>query len=326
MNIADTEDLYNAGLLTEEERETLKTSAERPLLSVFWELRTLLYLGILLLTGGLGVWVYKNIDAIGHQTVIAAIGIVCAACFGYCIKKSSGYSNKKVESAGIFYDYILLLGCLLLLTFLAYLQYVYNVFGNRWGMATFIPMVILFVSAYYFDHLGVLSLAVTNLAAWLGITVTPLQLLSANDFDDARLIYSGIALGVALIAVAIVSKRKNIKAHFAFTYKNFGVHLTLVSLLAAMFHFDHIYFLIFLIVIAACYYVFWIALKEKSFYFTAVALLYAYVALSSVIVLMMISFNFGDFTLLAFYFIASAVALILALIHYNKILKQKNEP
>ncbi|MDR0794368.1 MAG: DUF2157 domain-containing protein [Chitinophagaceae bacterium] len=322
MNIADIEDLYSEGLLTDHERETLKTSAAQPLLSVFWELRTLLYLGVLLLAGGLGVLVYKNIDTIGHQIIIATIGIICVACFAYCIKKSSGYSDKKVESPGVFYDYILLLGCLLLITFLAYWQYAYHIFGNRLGMATFIPMVILFVSAYYFDHLGVLSLAVTNLAAWLGITVTPLQLLSANDFDDTRLIYTGIALGIVLIAAGIVSYQKNVKAHFAFTYKNFGVHLTLVSLLAAMFHFDNIYLLIFLVIMATCYYFFRMALKEKSFYFIAITLLYAYVALSSVIVMLMITTHFDAFILLAFYFVASAVGLILALIHYNKILKQ----
>jgi hypothetical protein len=67
-------------------------------------------------------------------------------------------------------DYILLLGCLLLLILIAYLQFQYNVFGNRYGLATFIPMVLLFISAYYFDHIGVLTMAITNLAAWAGIT------------------------------------------------------------------------------------------------------------------------------------------------------------
>ncbi|MDQ6764326.1 MAG: hypothetical protein M3015_17115 [Bacteroidota bacterium] len=64
------------------------------------------------------------------------------------------------------FDYILLFGCLSLLTFVGYLQFEYNVFGNKWGLATFIPMVVLFMAAYYFDHLGVLILAIVNLAAW----------------------------------------------------------------------------------------------------------------------------------------------------------------
>jgi hypothetical protein len=68
----------------------------------------------------------------------------------------------------------------LFLTFVGYLQFEYNVFGNKWGLATFIPMVLLFMSAYYFDDLGVLSIAIVNLATWVGITVTPLQLLSSK--------------------------------------------------------------------------------------------------------------------------------------------------
>ena len=67
------------------------------------------------------------------------------------------------------------LAALLLLTFITYLQVQYNVFGDRFGLATFIPMIILFYCAYYFDHLGVLSMAVANLAAWMGIAVTPLK-------------------------------------------------------------------------------------------------------------------------------------------------------
>jgi hypothetical protein len=109
----------------------------------------------------------------------------------------------------------------LLLTFIGYLQYQYNVFGNRLGLAVFTPMVILFFAAYYFDHLGVLSIAITNLAAWLGITVTPAEILKDNNFNDARLIYTGIVLGAGLDVFSIVTKRKKIKEHFAFTYKNF---------------------------------------------------------------------------------------------------------
>ncbi len=81
-----------------------------------------------------------------------------------------------------------LTGCLLLLTFVGYIQFQYNVFGNRWGLAAFIPMVILFITAYYFDHLGVLIIAIANLATWIGITVTPLKILKENDFNDPHII------------------------------------------------------------------------------------------------------------------------------------------
>lgn len=323
MNTTLFEDLYKKDLLSEVELQAVKDAELKPVLSVHWELKTLLYLGVILLTGGLGIIVYKNIDTIGHQAVIAAIGIACLSCFFYCKKKAIGYANNKIESPNIWYDYILLLGCLLLITFLAYLQYAYNVFGTRLGMATFIPMVILFCTAYYFDHLGVLSLAVTNLATWVGITITPMQLLKENDFESARLIYTGIALGLVLIGLAFISTQKNIKAHFAFTYKNFGTHLLFVALLAGMFQYSASHFIWFVIIAGVCWYYFYMALKEKSFYFLVITALYGYIALSYVVIrLLTLGKDFDVIYLGIFYFIGSSIGLIVGLIRYNKILKK----
>ncbi len=254
---------------------------------------------------------------------IISIAILCIGCFWYSFKNAGKYSNAKVSSSNIWFDYILLLGCLLLLTFVGYLQFEYNFFGNRWSFATFIPMVLLFSTAYYFDHLGVLSLAIVNLATWVGITVTPLQMLSANDFGSAGLIYSGLVLGAFLIAVSIASLSYNIKAHFYFTYKNFGCHILLIALLAAQFYFDRLYLLWFIVLLAACYFLFRNALKEKSFYFIVILILYSDIGLSHVIIrlLFMTTLDEGAFYLAIFYFIFSGIGLIILFIRLNKLLK-----
>ena len=124
-----------------------------------------------------------------------------------------------------YFDYILLLGCLTLLTFITYLQVQYTAFGESYGLATFIPMVILFVCSYYFDHLGVLSLAITNLAAWMGVAVTPLKIFKANNFEDAQIIFAGLLLGTVLVLLAHLSKTRKLKEHFSFTYLNFGMNV-----------------------------------------------------------------------------------------------------
>ncbi len=309
-------------LITHDEFEKIQLHEQEPV-SVHWDLRTLLYLGIVLLTTSLGILVYKNIDTIGHDVIVIAIALLCTACFWYSFKNANGYSNKKITSSNTWFDYILLMGCLLLLTFVGYLQFEYEIFGNRWGLATFIPMVLLFIAAYYFDHLGVLSLAIVNLAAWVGISVTPLQMLKENDFSNARLIYSGIVLGTLLVAVSFASVYKNIKAHFYFTFKNFGCHILLISLLAAMFYFENYYLLWFLLLSAACFLFFKNALKENSFYFLVITILYAYIELSYVVIQLLFSEHSGDISIYSaiIYFILSGIGLIWLLIHYNKILK-----
>src|SRR5882672_2103524 len=78
MNPLLAEQLHAQGLLSDTSLEKVKAAEAGRLFSVHWELKTLLYLGVLLLSGGLGVLVYKNIDTIGHQAVLAFIAAVSA--------------------------------------------------------------------------------------------------------------------------------------------------------------------------------------------------------------------------------------------------------
>jgi hypothetical protein len=315
--------LAHENLINEQELKKIELK-EDGAVSVHWDLRTLLYLGIVLVTSAIGILIYKNIDTLGHGVMLIIIAAVCVACFIYCFKNSKGYSNKKVESPDIWFDYVLLPGCLLLLVFIGYIQFQYNVFGNRWGLAAFIPMVALFITAYYFDHLGVLSLAITNLATWIGISVTPLRILKENDFNDPHIIYAGLFLGVILVTLSVIIQHRNIKAHFAFTYKNFGAHILFISILALMFYFENFYLACFVLLAGISFLFFKNALKENSFYFLVITLLYAYIGVSYVVIelLSMSGFDMEPIYLGIIYFILSGIGLIRLFIHYNKILKK----
>ncbi len=323
MNASLFTKLFQEGLITGDELNKVSSQKDQPV-SVYYELRTLLYLGIVLLTTAIGILIYKNIDTIGHTALLTIIGAAGVTCFGYCIKHSKGYNNIKIESPDVWFDYVLLLGCLLLLTFTGYVQFQYKVFGNRWGLALFIPMVVILFAAYYFDHLGVLSLAITNLAAWAGITVTPLRILKENDFSNTTIMYTGVAIGLLLVVASYISRSKNIKAHFEFTYKNFGAHILFMSALALMFYYDNIYLVWFVVLAAIVFLFFKDALKQRSFYFLVVTLLYAYVGLSYLVVKVLTAsdFNEGLIILCFLYFIISGIGLIGAFIHYNKIIKK----
>nr|WP_240348351.1 DUF2157 domain-containing protein [Longitalea arenae] len=318
------EQFHKEGLISASSLQKVKQRANSGIFSVHWELKTILYLGILLLTGGLGILIYKNIDSIGHQIILTAIGMLCAVCFFYCERKKLPFATTKVPAPNSFFDYILLLGCLTLITFITYLQVQYTTFGNAYGLATFIPMVILFFCAYYFDHLGVLSMAIVNLAAWMGIAITPLNILKANNFADAEIIFSGLLLGMALNAIAWVSKNRNIKAHFCFTYTNFGMNILFIACLAGLFYFEH-HYLLWLVPLACIVYLFYKkSLATASFYFMLMLTLYGYVGISYVIVRLTMdtSLNMGAVYFVIMYFILSAVGMIAFLSRMNKKLKQ----
>ena len=318
------DELHSEGILSEASYQKYREQQVAGLFSVHWELKTLLYLGVILLSGGFGIWVYRNIGSIGHQVILISLVSVCVGCFFYCIRYGRIFSRNKIESPNPFFDYALLLACLCFITIIGYIQYQFHFFGEKYGLATFIPMVGLFISAYYFDHLGVLSLGITNLAAWLGIAVTPIQLLRANDFDNDRIIFTGVFLGVVLMMTAFISVKYKFKKHFEFTYSNFGMHVLFVSVLAGMFHFEDIYLLWFLPCAGVSYFFYRRSLARKSFYIILVTTLYTYVALAYVAVRFVDSF-IGTTTAALYagflYFIISAVAMVLFLIRMNRKLK-----
>lgn len=314
VRISIFERLHGEGLLSEDSLTKIRANEAARLFSIHWELKTLLYLGVLLLTGGLSILVYKHIDTIGHTVILTVIGAVCAGSFLYCERKKLPFSYGKVPAPNGYFDYILLLGCLTLLTFIAYLQAQYTVFGEAYGLATFIPMVILFFCAYYFDHLGVLSLAITNLAAWMGVAITPLKIFNANNFHDAQIIFAGLLLGVILVAAAQLIR---VKKHFSFTYLNFGMNVLFVSCLAGMFYFEDTYLVWLLPLALLVFYFYRQALRFSSFYFMLMIVLYAYVGLAYAVMRLIIE----AWILIPMYLMGSAIGAVLLLINLNKKLK-----
>lgn len=324
MDISLFNKLHAEGIISEASLEKIKESEGKQLFSLHWEFKTILYFSVLLLSTGIGILIYKNIDSIRHQAILIFIALVCAGSFYYCFKKKLPFSLQKTASPNVFSDYILLLACLTFISFTGYIQFQYHVFGNRYGLAIFIPVVVLFFSAYYFDNIAILSLAITNLAAWAGIAVTPATILKENDFNSNTIIATGLALGIVLIAGGIITKKRNLKAHFEFTYTNFGTHLLFISCLAAMFNFEAWYLVWFLFLAAICLFFYQKAVNEKSFYFLLLLSLYGYIGLSYVVIRLLFytaRLDIGGVYLACMYFIASAIGLIFFLIKMNKKIK-----
>jgi hypothetical protein len=323
MNLRTFRKLYSEGLISGTSFEKIRTAEEHRLFSLHRDLSVLLYLGVLLLSGGLGILIYEHIDTIGHQAVLAFIAAVSAGCFYYCYRKKAPFSWSKVTSPDTLFDYLLLLGCLTLVTFITYLQYQYAIFGDNLRLASFVPMVILFGCAYFFDHRGVLTLAIINLATWFGIVVTPTQVLQQNDFHSDTLIYTGMSLGVLLIAIGQISARKRLKPHFSDTYLDLGAHILFIACLAGLFHFDDLYLAWFFVLVGIAFYFYRQSHRDRSFYYLLILSVYTYIGLGYVMFLLIqdISDGMPGAYLLILYFIGSAVATTRFLIHQHKKIK-----
>ncbi len=325
MNINFLKKLQTQGHIDEVTVASIKAESANRNISVHWELRTLLYLGVVLLATGLGILIYKNLDSIGHLAIVISIALASLGCFAFAFRQAKNYIRAKVESPSIWYDYVVLLGAMLMVTFIGYAQFQFNIFGGRYGLATFIPAVLLFALAYRFDHLGVLSMAITSLAAWAGVSITPLHLLQDNDFSSDRIIIVAIILGASLVGFSYLTKQQNWKTHFAFTYKNFGFHLMMLGLCAAMVMFESTWFIWFVVVCGIGFFFFKEAEKEKSMYFVSMSTLYVFFALCYAIGWLFVQIHIIDlWVLLVLFYIAAAVGLIVFLMNCNKKLKQND--
>ncbi len=315
--------LLQQEIISPEEAEKITLFESKKPFSLHWELKSLLYLGVLLLNIGLGFLIYENIDTIGHVVIIVLIGVISTACFWYAVRHRKPFSKEEIKSPTPYYDYILLLGCLSFLIMEGYLQYQYQVFGTRYGLATFIPMVLFFALAYWLDNRGVLSLGITALATWLGLTVTPQDLLSNNDFSSSAIVHTGVFLGVLLTVVPFLSERWGLKKHFSLTYLNFGVHILMISTLAGMMALEQslLYFPLLCVVVG---FYLWYARTRSSLYFLTVAVLYGYIGLTYMLIIHTESLNlFYSFYL--FYFMLSCAGVIIFLTNYKKFIK-KDQP
>lgn len=314
--------LLERGLIGEISYDRLNNAAKTIKISLHGEIRVLLYLGILLISSGAGVLVYKHIDQLGHLVIVGALAMACLSCFAYSFwwrNKTSGTSNP----TSVLFDYILLLGSLLLLILIGYLQSQFQVFGNRWGLASFIPMVLLFATAYYFDHKGVLSLAIINLAAWAGITVNKGTMYGISELNHSGTIITAGLLSAALILWANFVKSRTIKPHFSDTYRQFGFHGLFISVIAGEVHFTTYYLAWLLLLFAAGYYFLKKAFEENSVYVMVITCLYLYVGISYVFTAKLFSSLPGDGELYAnlFYYLITGISMAFLLSFLNKKIK-----
>jgi hypothetical protein len=265
-------ELLEKGLITQEQFQKIEPIVSGKIISVFYELRTLLYLGVMLFTTGAGILIYQNIGSIGHIISIIALTILMVICFWYAFKYEVEYTYGPVQSPTPYYDYVLLLGCLLFISIQGYLQFQYGFLDDNLGWSTLITSIFFFYFAYRFDHVGVLSLAITALASFWSISVSPQKWYSGEFFSGSNLYNTAIIFSVVVCAIAFFLDSKGIKKHFTFTYLNFCMLIFFVGAVVGMFY--KYWFAYVLLIYAGGAFAFYMARSKKSFLF----LLYAFVA------------------------------------------------
>ncbi len=314
MKIDTINKLHTEGLISSDQRSHLTRIYDGSLFSLYYELRTMLYFGVLLFTTGVGIVIYQNINSIGHLSIIGLLTLLTGACFWYVTRQKPPYSNAEVKSPGSLCDYVVLLGCLLFATVINYAQFQYAIFGERWGISALIPALVFLFVAYSYDHRGILSLGIAGLAAWLGLSVSPVTLMKEGIFAEDPLIITGLVFGAFVCGTVLVLDRYEIKKHFTFTALNLGSHILFIACLAALFnlHMDVVYFVL---LMACCAAGIVYARREQSFMFLLISSVYGYIGLTYILASIFMD-PYGMFL----YFIVSCGAIIYFIFNYKKFL------
>lgn len=294
--------------------------------SLHYELRALLYLGSVLLVGGLGVLIYENRDSLGQEAITALIALLMGGSFAYAARHRPAFTWGEAPRTRIAADYLLLLGCLLFLVLEGYVQYAYGVFGTRYGLAALLPAGLFFWLAYRYDHRGVLSMAITALAAWVGISVAPLAVFQDPHYLQAVLTRPALVLGLVLVAAGLASERWQRKAHFAYTYLLLGSNLALLAASGLFFDREGPAAVgCWLLVLGICAGLIWYARRTQSYLFLLLAVAYGYVVGTAGLYRLAAGLGLEEalFTAGTLYFPLTLGALIVFFIKIKKILRLK---
>src|SRR5947199_10576566 len=101
--------LVEAGALPPAVAPRLLRVARGELLSVHWELRALLYLGVLLVSGGVGLLVKENLDRLGRVAIAVVIGLAAAAALAWLFRVARPFPWRDLPSPTLAVDYMLLM-------------------------------------------------------------------------------------------------------------------------------------------------------------------------------------------------------------------------
>lgn len=262
-----------AGVITAAQHDSLAALARHDRFSVYVEISALLYIGVLSTVAGV-VWTFRDyVNNLGHAAILSIFAALIAAAMYYCFSRGGPYSNGEVEPPSLVFDFVLYFGCLTFSAMLAYLEVQMGVFRG-WETHLVLASIVFGGLAYRFDNRFVLSLALSTLAAYSGLT---LDLFDTIDTDRLRFYAMGYGLVVAGIGFGLYWL--GIKRHFLDVYLHVGANAFLVATVSGVPSANGWLYLALLLPLAGA--LMYLGVRFERFAFVAYGTLYGYAGLSA---------------------------------------------
>ena len=160
------------GAISLQQHAHLASLSRREPFSLFLELNILFYAGVLAFVAGLGWTVTTYSQQLGDVLVLVILSTIFAACFWYCFSRAPAWSPAETPAPSPIFDYVLYLGSLTWSIELAYLENRFHVLSGQLDFYLLASASLFFFLAYRFDNRFVLSLGLSSLAGWFGVTIS----------------------------------------------------------------------------------------------------------------------------------------------------------
>src|SRR5580658_4866597 len=296
-----------SGVISPEQHTLLAGLACGEPFSIFLELNVLLYAGVLTFVAGLGWTINTWSHELGDVLVLAVLSAMLGACFWYCFSRAPAWSPAETPSPSLAFDYVLYLGSLTWSVELAYIENRFHLLSGQWDFYLLATAGLYFFLAYRFDNRFVLSLALSSLAGWFGLTISHWSSSQDAVYRQYALLYCLlIGVGGALL------QRRGLKPHFFGTYLNIVANVLFWALLSGVFNREG-YGLWFLAVLIACGAALAWGLARRQFVFVVYAAVYGYVGVSSLFLR-----SVTDESAVLSYFVVSGVAMLIVLVQIGR--------
>ena len=270
--------LASRDLITENQYQQIAAYQKLEVFSLHTELRLLIYFAVSLFCGGIGLFIANNIDTIGHTAVLSILFLCIIACYYFSYKNAPKFSWLKTDFENAIYEYVVLTAVILSGIFIGYLQFEFSVFGQNYSVATLLPTVVAFATAYYFDNKNVLSIAITGLIATIGLSISPRQLIEGEIFNNEFLSVSAVILAIILLGWGIYSAKRHLKADFSPLYYQFSLHLMGIIGISNM---TENYWPLYAILLGTYfYYMIRLSLQTRSLFLFIFSIFYSYISLA----------------------------------------------
>ena len=291
------------GIISPEQQAHLAALSRGEPFSVTIELNVLLYAGVLAFVAGLGWTISTWSQQLGDVLVLTILSAMLAACSWYCFSRSPAWSPAETPSPSLVFDYVIYFGSLVWSVELAYLENRFHWLSEQWDLYLLASAGLFFLLAYRFDNRFVLSLALSSLAGWFGLTISHWP-----SHQDAQYRQYAILYGLVVGGAGAILQHFGLKRHFFGTYLNIAANVLFWALLSGVFQWEG-YLVWVLALVCACGASLAWGLVRRQFSFVAYAAVYGYVGVGSILIREMHSE-----TAILTYFVVTGLAMLVLLV------------